>query len=105
MKLTTGLTAAAIALGTLPTTVPLPAEARSCGKRENIISRLGERYGEIQTGRGLSHNNGMVEVYSSKETGTWTILITMPSGETCLIAAGDFWEQSPPGVARSGQPT
>ncbi|MEO0387640.1 MAG: hypothetical protein AAF281_08935 [Pseudomonadota bacterium] len=87
-------------------TQPNPAAAQqgSCGDRDAIIERLGDRYGEARTARGLSSNNGMVEVYASEETGTWTILITLPTGKTCLIAAGDFWEAAP-GPITAGKPT
>ena len=40
---------------------------------------------------GLSTDGGLIEIYSS-EKGTWTILVTRPSGITCLVAAGDNWE-------------
>ncbi|QHQ36269.1 hypothetical protein [Algicella marina] len=79
------------------------AQQKPCGEREQIVSRLGDKYGEARTARGLSHNNGMVEVYASEETGTWTILITLPNGETCLVAAGDFWENAPLEVTQSKQ--
>ena len=35
----------------------------------------------------------VVEIYSSEETGTWTILMTRPDGMSCLLAAGQRWEQ------------
>ena len=41
---------------------------------------------------GLSTDGGLIEIYSS-EDGTWTILITRPSGVACLVAAGDSWEE------------
>ncbi len=79
------------------------AQQKPCGERDQIVSRLNDKYGEARTSRGLSHNNGMVEVYASEETGTWTILITLPSGETCLVAAGDFWEDAPVELTQSKQ--
>jgi hypothetical protein len=33
-----------------------------------------------------------MEIYASDETGTWTILVTLPSGQACLIAAGESFE-------------
>lgn len=98
-----------MAAGVLVTVLALalctPAFARSCGQRAQIVERLAERYGEHRTGRGLAHNNGLVELFASEETGTWTILITLPTGETCMVAAGDFWEQTPSGLARPGKQT
>lgn len=105
MKRLFGLTASALALF-LSISAPNSAVAqqqRPCGDRDKIVERLDNKYGESRTARGLSHDNGMVEVYSSEETGTWTILITLPSGQTCLVAAGDFWDEAPLDVTRSGQ--
>ncbi len=33
----------------------------------------------------------LMEVLTS-EHGTWTVLLTSPSGRTCVIAAGTSWE-------------
>ena len=33
----------------------------------------------------------MVELFTA-ETGTWTILITMPGGPTCVLGSGQSWE-------------
>jgi len=41
---------------------------------------------------GLAANNGVVETYASTESGTWTIVITMPNGMTCLVAAGEAFQ-------------
>ncbi|MCB1343639.1 MAG: hypothetical protein KDK24_21735 [Pseudooceanicola sp.] len=34
----------------------------------------------------------MLEVFASAETGTWTITLTAPNGQTCLIASGQSFE-------------
>ena len=81
------------------------AEARSCGDRAKIIERLQSKYGEERNGAGLASNNGIVEVFSSAETGTWTIIVTMPSGRSCLVAAGEGWESGPLEMTKSGLPT
>lgn len=104
MKCLTGMTAIALALSISVAGTTAQAQQRPCGERDQIVQRLGNKYGEARTSRGLSHNNGMVEVYTSEETGTWTILITLPSGETCLVAAGDFWENAPLEITQSEKP-
>jgi hypothetical protein len=35
----------------------------------------------------------VVEVYASSETGSWTIVVTRPGGPTCLVAAGQSFQQ------------
>lgn len=73
---------------------PLAASAQqaSCAKRDMIVERLASKYGEQRQSAGLNQNNGMVEVFASDETGTWTILVTMPNGISCLMAAGKAWQ-------------
>lgn len=83
--------AAALGLSTLvaPTAY---AQSSSCAPRDIIVGRLADKYGETRKSMGLNQSNGVVEVFASSETGTWTILVTMPSGMSCLMAAGQSWD-------------
>ncbi len=63
-----------------------------CGERDDIITALTDRFGETQRSWGMGPGNRIVEVYTSDETGSWTITITSPNGTTCLMAAGELWE-------------
>ncbi|MEL6204935.1 MAG: hypothetical protein AAFR47_06450 [Pseudomonadota bacterium] len=68
------------------------AQGRNCGKRDMIVERLAEGYGESRQSMGLGANNSVMEVYASEETGTWTITVTMPNGTMCLVASGQAFE-------------
>jgi len=68
------------------------AEGRSCAQREKVVARLAERFGETLQSIGLQSERGVVEIYASEATGTWTILLTGPDGAACLVAAGEAWE-------------
>ena len=88
------LVRALIALGLLAGTPSAKAEGRqACAERTMVVKRLEERYGETLRSMGLQQSTGLVEIYSSETTGTWTILMTRPDGTTCLLAAGQLWEQ------------
>lgn len=72
-----------------------PASAQSvCGDRTEIVTRLETGYEEKAAAIGLSGNGGVVELYTS-DKGSWTLLITQPGGVSCLIAAGESWEDTP----------
>lgn len=86
--------AAAVGLATTLSANVALAQASSCAPRDVIVGRLADKYGETRKSMGLNQNNGVVEVFASSETGTWTILVTMPSGMSCLMAAGQNWEGS-----------
>lgn len=66
---------------------------RNCAARETVVEQLATQFGESRRSIGLGANNQVVEVFASEETGTWTITVTLPSGLTCLIAAGEGFEQ------------
>ena len=73
--------------------LPNRAEAQTvCGKRDDIISQLERKYGETRRSVGVQRGRGVVEVYASAETGSWTILLTDPRGMSCLMAAGEAFE-------------
>jgi hypothetical protein len=98
--LMTTLVLAAVASVALP---PAPARAQMvCGKRADIISQLSEKYGETRRSMGLAAGRGVVELYASEETGSWTILMTSPQGIACMMAAGQAFEVEP--VKAAGSP-
>ncbi len=74
-----------------------------CAERGQILRLLGEKYGETRRFIALTAARQVVELFASTETGSWTLLITFPSGETCLIGAGDMIELGPDLVA-PGEP-
>lgn len=69
-----------------------PAHAQMvCGERVDIVKALEDGHSEHRTAAGLSGNGGLVELFTAS-TGTWTLLLTMPGGPTCLLGAGEEWE-------------
>lgn len=81
------------------------AQQNHCGFRGDVVENLEQKYGETRRSVGLSRNNGVVEVYASENTGTWTIVITLPNGMTCLVAAGEAFEPVTDGPIKSGKKT
>ena len=78
-----------------------PTDAQQCGARENVVAALSEGYGETPLAIGLTGNGkGVIEVYSNRDTGTVTVILTTTGNLACIIAAGtDFHVvRSPSGV-------
>jgi hypothetical protein len=73
-----------------------PPQSHPCADRALVVERLETRFGETRQSRGLNGANGLVEIYVSAETGTWTILVTTADGKSCLLASGSVWEQAIP---------
>ncbi len=85
--------------------VASPAHAQqNCGPRAALIEALSELFGETRTGYGLGTGNSVVEVYSSAQTGSWSILVTNAQGVSCLVAAGQAWATVKAVTAPEGDP-
>ena len=69
--------------------------ASFCGKRAEIVRKLGDTYGETRQSIGLSGGRGVIELFASRETGSWTLLFTNPQGVSCLMAAGEHYQAEP----------
>jgi len=84
-----------------------PSEPRAqmaCGSRDQIIEKLGAKYGEVRRGGGLAGETAIFELFSSSATGTWTLLRTATNGITCVMAVGQGWQDDPATLASDGSP-
>lgn len=92
----------------LITALSLPAAAQqqqqqlACAKRGEVLKHLSAKYTEAPVAIGLANNGGVLEVLSSTTGASWTIIITMPDGPTCMVAAGENWEKIPQ-IANAGK--
>ena len=71
------------------------ASAQSvCASHAEVMKQLGSAYSEAQVAIGLASNGGVVEVFSTDDGSSWTIVMTMPTGMSCVVASGEAWEQT-----------
>ena len=71
------------------------ASAQSvCASHAEVMKQLGSAYSEAQVAIGLASNGGVVEVFSTDDGSSWTIVMTMPTGRSCVVASGEAWEQT-----------
>lgn len=66
-----------------------------CGTRADFVKVLANKYQESPRSMAFAGEVNVVEVFTSKDGATWTILVTTPDGKTCIIAAGKGWEEVP----------
>lgn len=94
------MTAMIFAAGAVTAGIPAPAAAQTgqmvCGERVEIVNALQSGHQEKRTAGGLSGSGGLVELFTG-DAGTWTLLLTLPGGPTCLLGAGEAWEGPMPG--------
>ena len=96
-KMTMGLGAMALAAQDVSA-----ATNRNCAPRPLVLERLATAYGETRQSIGLGTNNAVIEMFASAETGSWTITVTKPDGETCLVASGRSYESLSETLAPQG---
>ena len=92
--LTIGLGVGAILLAVSPVRGQVRDQG-NCADRSQVVQRLADEYGETRQAIALTFSRQVIEFFASRDTGSWTLTITFPSGETCLLGAGDLFELTP----------
>lgn len=94
--------AATLTLAGLPaaaqTAQPASGQPATCGAREALLERLSSRYAEEPVGLGVTATGSLLEVLASP-SGSWTIIVTIPNGPTCLVSSGEGWRNAPVQIA------
>jgi hypothetical protein len=70
------------------------AEARvACNARDQVVKALDEQFDEVPVANGVTQGGQLMEVFASAQ-GTWTLILSLPTGQSCLVANGDEWDNS-----------
>lgn len=85
------LFACTIAAGVFLGFATVAAAQPQCDQRESVLQVLEQKYKEAPVALGVTHNGGLVEVLSTGNGTTWSIIVTTPQGMSCLVAAGEGW--------------
>jgi len=98
------ITAAIVSAALMGSPVPASAQSpQSCAKRADIIKHLSGQFHEAPVAIGLSDNGSLLEILATTDGKTWTLLFSLPTGVSCLVATGQDW-QALPRVAQFGPP-
>ena len=92
---------------------PAKAAETACSTRDDVLGQLASKYHEQTAASGLANNGGTIEILKSVVTDaqgqrtvgkTWTIIVSMPNGFSCLLAAGSDWQDAAPIDPNAGEP-
>ena len=72
----------------------LAQESTKCVKRSDLLDHLSSNFKESPVAMGLTTGGKVLEVVVSAN-GSWTIIVTTPSGISCGVASGKSWEKVP----------
>ncbi|MEX0337953.1 MAG: hypothetical protein AB3N11_02825 [Arenibacterium sp.] len=88
------LLATALVFGAAALAPPASAQTAQCMPRDTLIETLQTKFGESLTGGGLQSENQLLELWSSQNTGSFTVLLTQPNGISCVVASGQNWNSN-----------
>ena len=72
-----------------------PVQAQAvCGEYEYIKSTLNSRFQETVREMAVTDGGRLVERFEAP-SGTWTLILRLPSGMACVMASGEDWERLP----------
>ncbi|MFW6076452.1 MAG: hypothetical protein ACOC71_01760 [Hyphomicrobiales bacterium] len=94
-------TAAVAGLSFNPPVAAAQAQDTPCAERTNVVDTLDSQYKESPRAIGLVSKEAVLEVFVS-DSGTWTVVVTDPEGVSCVLAAGQSWEEIPIGSNAPG---
>lgn len=67
--------------------------APPCLAYDQAAAHLSKQYAERPVGVGLKTDGNVLQIFASRKTGTWTLLSIRPDGTSCVIAAGQHWQE------------
>ncbi len=77
-----------IILTALAVCFAMPALAQNnCAPRENVSAKLTDKYGEAPSFIGVN-SKGIITIWINQKTGTWSAVLTNPSGISCVVSVG-----------------
>lgn len=66
-----------------------------CLPRKELGKRLEQSFSEQPFAYGVTEDGALLEVFSTRDGLTWTLVITSASGQSCVLATGDSWTTLP----------
>ena len=86
---------AALLLGAVAIGSPAAAQqpAGACGPHTAVIKALGDKFHETQSATALTSAGTLLEVLTASDGSTWTIIVSRPDGLSCVVAAGQNWQE------------
>lgn len=72
-------------------TTEASAQAATCQSRDSLVKLLEDRFAEQPVAVGLEASGQLIELFTSAENESWTMVMTMPAGQSCVLAVGEYW--------------
>lgn len=70
--------------------LPAMAMSQECAPYDDVKTVLEENFNEFARFEGMDSQGNLLEIFSNERTGTWTAIITQPTGIACVVGVGVF---------------
>lgn len=88
-----------LSLPTLALSLLIPsvgwADGPVCAPRDQMLTQLTKRFGELPSATGLTAEGSAMLVYATPDGSTFTLVFVGTNGIACMAAAGTGWDADP----------
>ncbi len=70
---------------------PLAAQSVPCTQREQVLQFVIDQRGEERLATGRAARGASIDLFAS-DSGTWSLVLHLPDGRSCLLANGHGFE-------------
>ncbi len=74
-------------------TLEASAQTAVCQTHDSLAKQLEERYAEKPVAAGLDAGGRLIVLFASADSASWTMVMTTPAGESCVMAVGEHWQE------------
>lgn len=67
------------------------AQTLPCAPRERVLAFVIDQRGEVRLATGQAAQGASVELFAAP-SGSWTLILNLPDGRSCLLANGQGFE-------------
>lgn len=89
--------AAGVLLGNALAAMPAAADEalKLWNDRSKMVEELAKNYAEAPRALGITSDGAVVELFTTNDGDTWTLMVTLPNGLSRVIATGEHWLDRP----------
>ena len=62
-----------------------------CLSRKVLGTQLERTFSERPFAYGVTDDGALLEIFSTRDGLTWTLVITLANGQSCVLATGESW--------------
>ncbi len=66
-----------------------------CMPHDEFRVELHRNFSETPVAIAIASNGSLIELYAKRDKSSWTLVMTRPSGLSCVLVAGEEWNELP----------